>query len=161
MSSETNQPANPSESPRPSISEYDFSKQVGHLLRKVYQRHLAIFQQHSCDRQLTAVQFAVLCALRDNGPNSQSELGRITAIDHATIRGIFERLKARGLIELSATEQDRRKVIASLTQDGRATLDAMVPHALQITELTMGDLNPAERVAMLFLLQKIIATDEV
>lgn len=44
---------------------YHFTEQVGHLLRKVYQRHVAIFQQNVGDSQLTAVQFITLCAVRD------------------------------------------------------------------------------------------------
>jgi hypothetical protein len=81
---------NPSNSP----VSYTFSEQVGHLLRKAYQRHLAIFQQNVGDSQLTAVQFVTLCALRDHGPSSQTELVKATAVDQATIRGIVDRLKA-------------------------------------------------------------------
>ncbi|WP_440512394.1 MarR family winged helix-turn-helix transcriptional regulator, partial [Serratia sarumanii] len=76
---------------------YHFTEQVGHLLRKVYQRHLAIFQQNVGDSQLTAVQFITLCAVRDMGPSSLTELVQVTAVDQATIRGIVERLKARDL----------------------------------------------------------------
>lgn len=53
---------------------YDVTEQVGHLLRKAYQRHTAIFQQQACDPQLTSIQFVTLCALRDHGPSSQAEL---------------------------------------------------------------------------------------
>ncbi|MDR6294894.1 DNA-binding MarR family transcriptional regulator [Pantoea dispersa] len=74
---------------------YDYTEQVGHLLRKVYQRHAAIFQQHVGDSQITAVQFITLCALRDRGPSAQNDLVRYTAVDQATIRGVVERLKAR------------------------------------------------------------------
>ncbi len=47
---------------------YDVTEQVGHLLRKAYQRHTAIFQQQACDPQLTSIQFVTLCALRDTAP---------------------------------------------------------------------------------------------
>jgi DNA-binding MarR family transcriptional regulator len=135
---------------------YVFSRQIGHLLRRAYQRHLAIFQQNASDPQLTSVQFATLCAIRDNGPSSQTELVQITAIDQATIRGILDRLKARDLITMSPTSHDRRKVIASLSPIGRATLDAMIPCAQRITELTLAGFNPAERVAIHYVLDKII-----
>lgn len=92
-------------------SSYVFSEQVGHLLRKAYQRHMAIFQQNVGDSQLTAVQFVTLCAIRDHGPSSLTELVKATAVDQATIRGIVERLKARDLITLEPDPQDRRKVV--------------------------------------------------
>jgi DNA-binding MarR family transcriptional regulator len=135
---------------------YDFSKQIGHLLRRAYHRHLAIFQQNASDPQLTSVQFATLCALLDDGSCSQAELVQITAIDQATIRGILDRLKARNLITISPASNDRRKVIASLAPTGRATLDSMIPCARRITELTLAGFNPAERVAIHYVLDKII-----
>ena len=42
-----------------SPSEYRFSDQIGHLLRRAYQRHVAIFKQTVPDSQLTAAQFVV------------------------------------------------------------------------------------------------------
>jgi DNA-binding MarR family transcriptional regulator len=142
--------------PQANEAPYDVTEQIGHLLRKAYQRHTAIFQQNACDPQLTTIQFVTLCALRDHGPSSQTELVKATAVDQATIRGIVDRLKARDLVELSPDPDDRRKVIVGLTDAGRAILDAMIPCARQISELTMGSLNAAERVAILFLLRKMI-----
>ncbi|MFK3973720.1 MarR family winged helix-turn-helix transcriptional regulator [Pseudomonas sp. NPDC087358] len=140
--------------------DYTFSEQVGHLLRKAYQRHLAIFQQNVGESQLTAVQFVTLCALRDHGPSSQTELVRATAVDQATIRGIVERLKARDLISLEPDLQDGRKVICSLTASGLTLVQDTVPRAARITEITLSKLNPAERVAMLYLLRKLIDEPE-
>jgi len=137
-------------------ASYTFSEQVGHLLRKAYQRHLAIFQQNVGDSQLTAVQCVPQCALRARGPSSQTELVKATAVDQATIRGIVDRLKARDLISLEPDPQDRRKVICSLTDSGLQLVQETVPRAAQISELTLSKLNPAERVAVLFLLRKLI-----
>ncbi len=81
-------------------------------------------------------------------------------MDQATIRGIVERLKARELVQLSPDPGDRRKVIVELTDSGAALLDAMIPCALQISELSMGSLNAGERVAILYLLRKMIDSDE-
>ncbi len=135
---------------------YDFSEQVGHLLRKAYQRHMAIFQQNIGNSQLTAVQFITLCAVRDHGPSSLSELIKATAVDQATIRGIVERLQARDLVTLKPAEQDKRKVIVSLTETGMQLVHETAPHALQVSELTMSRLNPAERVALLYVLRKMV-----
>ncbi|AYG62389.1 MarR family transcriptional regulator [Rhizobium jaguaris] len=142
-----------------SQSGYNVTEQVGHLLRKAYQRHLSIFQEGTIDPDLTSVQFVTLCALHDLGPSSQVELVKATSVDQATIRGIVDRLKARGLIELSKDEADGRKVIISILPKGEALLQAMYPQARQISEKTMARLNPAERVALLFLLRKIADDD--
>lgn len=139
-----------------SSPDYDFTEQVGHLLRKAYQRHMAIFQQNVGDPQLTAVQFITLCAVRDNGPSSLTDLVSATAVDQATIRGIVERLKARDLITLGHDEQDKRKVIIHLTESGYQLIARTVPLATDITEQTLANLNPGERVAILYLLRKMV-----
>jgi len=139
--------------------KYDFSEQVGHLLRRAYQRHVAIFQRVVPDSRLTGAQFCVLCALRDHGPVSMSKICRFTAIDQATVRGILERLKARDLVATSADAIDRRKVIVALKPAGDALLDDIMPAAQHISELTTAGLNPAEQLALLFLLRKLSDDD--
>lgn len=136
--------------------EYDVFQQVGHLLRRAYQRHLAIFQENAGDENITSVQFVVLCTLNDNGPLSQIDLVTLTAIDQATIRGIIERLCARSLVSLSKDKNDGRKVIVSLTPLGRDLVETMIPRALNISKLTMGSLNPAEQVALTYALRRMI-----
>lgn len=141
---------------KPASTEYDFSNQIGHLLRRVYQHHTAIFQQHIPDSQLTAAQFVTLCAIRDMGTCSLSDIVKATAIDQATIRGIIERLRARDLIVLSHDSADRRKVLVSLSQGGGQLVEETIPFASEITEATYGKLNPAERVALVFVLRKML-----
>jgi DNA-binding MarR family transcriptional regulator len=138
---------------------YHVTEQVGHLLRKAYQRHLSIFQTNASDPDLTSVQFVTLCALHDLGPSSQVELVKATSVDQATIRGIVDRLKVRGLVNLSKDEADGRKVVISLLPKGETLLQEMYPRAYHISEETVARLNPAERVALLYLLRKI-ADDE-
>ena len=140
--------------------EYVFSDQVGHLLRRAYQRHVAIFQQTIPDSQLTAAQFVVLCAVRQFVSCSLSEIVKTTAIDQATMRGIIERLKARDAIRVSHDAHDRRKVLVSLTPAGEEIVDATVPAALAVSEATFGNLNAAERVAMLYLLRKMCGMEQ-
>ncbi|MCZ2496222.1 winged helix DNA-binding protein [Xylophilus sp. Kf1] len=146
--------------PDDALRHYDFSQQVGHLLRRAYQRHVAIFQQGIPDSQLTAAQFVVLCAVHEHGPSSLNDVVRATAIDQGTARGVVDRLKARGLLEVSHDPADRRKVVIRATGTGEALVRQMVPFAAGITEATFGDMNPAERVAMLFLLQKMSGPGE-
>ncbi|MFM0527382.1 MULTISPECIES: MarR family winged helix-turn-helix transcriptional regulator [Paraburkholderia] len=138
---------------------YRFSEQVGHLLRRAYQRHMAIFQQSIPNGEVTAAQFTTLCALRELGACSLNDIVKFTAIDQATIRGIVERLKGRGFIDIVADPWDGRKVLISNTPTGDDLIDRITPSGHQISEETFGSLNPAERVALLFLLRKMIETD--
>jgi DNA-binding MarR family transcriptional regulator len=134
--------------------------QVGHLLRRAYQRHFSVFQENAADPNLTSMQFMTLWALHDLGPCSQAELVKATAVDQATIRGIIDRLKSRNLIEVSRDTSDGRKVIMSLLPAGEALLCKTIPRAVKTSEQMMGRLNEAERVALLYLLRKIGEDEE-
>lgn len=153
--------SNPDESAAVSavLGSYDFSEQVGHLLRRAYQRHTALFQQIIPDTQLTAAQFVVLCAVQASGACSLSYIVKQTAIDQATVRGIIDRLKTRQLLAVRHDENDRRKVLVSLTPAGTQLVKATVPFAFEITEKTFAGFNPAERTALLYLLNKMCASD--
>ncbi len=139
------------------VERYVFSDQIGHLLRRAYQRHLAIFQANTAGLNLTSTQFVTLCALRDSGPCSQTGLIDATGIDQATIRGIIERLGKRALIGFQTDPADRRKTIVVITAGGLSLVEQVTATAKQISELTMGQLNPAERLAIMFVLRKMIA----
>ncbi|MEG1456281.1 MAG: MarR family transcriptional regulator [Comamonas sp.] len=136
--------------------DYDFTAQIGHLLRRAYQRHTAIFSEIIPDSKLTATQFVVLHAVNERGSCSVNEIVRATAIDQGTMRGIIERLKTRKLIRIAADKTDKRKLVVQLTGDGEQLIAEVVPYAKQVTELTYGDFNAAERVALAFLLRRMI-----
>ena len=88
-----------------------------------------------------------------------SDLGKATAIDAATARGIIERLRARGLIALRTDASDRRKTVVELTEAGVQRVAEATPSAARISELTMAELTAVERVAVLFLLRKLAGGD--
>ncbi|WP_084487933.1 MULTISPECIES: MarR family winged helix-turn-helix transcriptional regulator [Cobetia] len=143
------------EHPTPAEQGYDFSEQVGHLLRKAYQRHTAIFQRHCSDSQLTAIQFVTLCTVMERGASSLTDIVKATDIDPATIRGVIKRLKAREWVTLATDPADQRKVMVAITEAGEALVESMIPVAHQITDQTMSKLNSAERIALLHLLEKM------
>jgi DNA-binding MarR family transcriptional regulator len=136
-------------------TEYKFSDQIGHLLRRAYQRHVAIFQQTVPDSQLTAAQFVVLCSVRDAGSCEIADIVKATAIEEDSARSLVERLKWRKLLAVEQHPGDGRKLTATLTPEGRAMVEQTVPFAKAISELTFGSLTPDERVTLVDLLRKI------
>jgi DNA-binding MarR family transcriptional regulator len=140
--------------------QYRFSDQVGHLLRRAYQRHVSIFQQAVPDSQLTAAQFVVLCAVRDREQCQVNDIVDATAIDEATVRGIVERLKWRELLSVAHEPGDTRKMVVTLTAAGRVLIEQTIPFAQQISERTFGDLDATERATLIELLRRISNLDQ-
>jgi DNA-binding MarR family transcriptional regulator len=134
---------------------YVVEQQAGHLLRRAHQRHAAIFQELIGDSQLTTLQFAALVRLRDLGGVSQNQLGRLTAMDAATMQGVIKRLADRGLIARRPDPDDRRRLVLSLSDAGRELVTNVVANGIRITEKTLAPLSAAEQKMFLQLLAKI------
>ena len=133
--------------------EYRLQDQVGFVLRKAHQRHVAIFAAHIGD--LTPPQFAALARLADVGETSQNQLGTLIAMDAATVKGVIDRLKTRGLVELSKHAGDKRRLMVSLTSEGRETIQRLIPLAERTTAETLAPLSAKEAATLMKLLARI------
>lgn len=148
----------PKPSPEPSetapdASAYSVDEQVGFILRRAHQRATSIFQEHFGD--ITPTQWAVLSKLHEGGPLSQNLLGRMTAMDAATMQGVVRRLMERDLVTRSNDPNDRRRLTLCLTDAGRATVLTHSPKGLAVSRETLSPLNPREREALLRLLARL------
>jgi MarR family transcriptional regulator, lower aerobic nicotinate degradation pathway regulator len=132
---------------------YVLDDQVGYLLRRVTQRHLAIFSD--AIPQVTSVQFAALARLAELGPLSQNRLGRATSMDAATIKGVVDRLARQGLVETLPDPDDRRRLTVALSPEGRALFETTKATALEVSERTLAPLSARDRARLLALLARL------
>ena len=139
---------------KPSRSPYVLDEQIGFILRQVWQRHAVIFAR-DIGAELTPTQWAALAKLAETGPCSQNQLGRFTAMDAATIKGVIDRLTARGLTETSADPEDGRRLRVSLTRAGQQLAEKVAANALAISKETLAPLDPREREMLVSLLEKL------
>jgi MarR family transcriptional regulator, lower aerobic nicotinate degradation pathway regulator len=133
---------------------YILDDQIGFLLRQVWQRHATIFARE-IGINLTSPQWAALSKLAEMGACSQNQLGRLTAMDVATIKGVIDRLTARGLTETSPDPEDGRRLLVSLTRAGQQLVEKAAPNALAITKETLAPLDAKERETLVALLNKM------
>ncbi|MEE3093623.1 MAG: MarR family transcriptional regulator, partial [Pseudomonadota bacterium] len=98
--------------------KYKLEDQVGHLMRRANQRHAAIFFEGLNDQQLTPMQFAVLVKIGNEEEVSQNRLGRLAAMDPATVQGVVRRLKERALIDARPDPDDGRRSLWRLSEAG-------------------------------------------
>ena len=136
------------------VDEYSLDDQIGFILRKVSQRHTAIFAA-AFGSDLTAPQWATLAKLYESGPTSQNQLGRLVALDAATIKGVVDRLGARGLTETSPDPDDARRVRVALTEAGRKEAERGFATAAAITEETLAPLDAGQRAQLIALLKAL------
>jgi DNA-binding MarR family transcriptional regulator len=139
---------------KPQLAAYVLDEQIGFILRQVSQRHAVIFAR-DIGADLTPTQWAALAKLAETGPCSQNQLGRLTAMDVATIKGVIDRLTARGLTETSADPQDGRRLRVSLTRTGQQLAEKVAANALAISKETLAPLDPRERELLVALLERL------
>ncbi|MES2541323.1 MAG: MarR family winged helix-turn-helix transcriptional regulator [Pseudomonadota bacterium] len=132
---------------------YRLDDQIGYVLRRVTQRHLAIFA--AAIPEVTTTQFAVLARLAEIGPQSQNHLGRETAMDAATIKGVVDRLAKLGLVATNADPADRRRLTVSLTEAGQRLFADRTPTALSVSADTVSPLTQDEARLLKDLLMRL------
>lgn len=134
---------------------YRLEHQVGYWLRRAYQRHMAIFAGVMSDLDLTSMQFAALVKLHELKAVSQTELGRLTGMDRATISGVVARLKRRNLVLYKPDPLDKRSRIIALTPAGDALLDEAMQRIGRVTEQTLEPIGSTDRDSLRAILQKM------
>ena len=149
MAEQTDRAAEPDEE-----REYRLHEQVGFILRQVSQRHASIFSSLMV-HDLTPTQFAAVATLYERETVSQNQLGRLTAMDAATIKGVVDRLAKRGITQLDPDPHDRRRLLVTLTDEGKRIAAEAIPRAHEITQQTLSPLAEEEQKLFLSLLKRM------
>jgi DNA-binding MarR family transcriptional regulator len=139
----------------PEAEGFVLDEQVAHLLRRAHQRASALFLTVLTDAQLTPTQFFAMARLHEMGKLSQNRLGRLAAMDPATIQGVIRRLHERGFIERLADPTDRRRMVLSLSPLGQDTVVRLLKDANRVGEEILAPLHPEEQTDFHSLLKRL------
>lgn len=135
-------------------STYKLDEQVGYLLRLANQRHAVIFQEHTVEN-LTPMQFSALIQISEQEECSQNKLGRLTAMDVATIKGVVDRLRHKGFAISRPDPDDKRRTLLSLSPSGKELIKEMHQIGIRISRETLKPLTSSERQSLLKILKKM------
>jgi DNA-binding MarR family transcriptional regulator len=136
-------------------ASYRLEAQIGFVLRRAHQNATKIFNAVMGEFGVTPTQFAALAKLDDIGRVSQNELGRLTAMDPATISGVVNRLLKQGHVVQSPDPDDARLVMVALTDLGREATRRMKAVAAEVSRETLRPFTEAEAQQLLALLARL------
>jgi DNA-binding MarR family transcriptional regulator len=105
---------------------------------------------------LSAGQELLLMLLWDKEPRTQAELTREMAIEPPTTSKMLSRLEKAGVIVRNRSELDRRTVLVTLTDAGRALEEPVNAAWRSLEEDTVGTLTPKEQDQLLVLLGRVL-----
>ena len=129
---------------------------IAHLIRRAHQRASATFMSVLSEHNLTPAQFFAMARLREKGEVSQNLLGRMSAMDPATIQGVIKRLGERDLIQRAPDPTDRRRMILRLTTEGERLIDSLETGMREVSEKILASLSGEERDQLRNLLKRIV-----
>jgi DNA-binding MarR family transcriptional regulator len=107
----------------------DYDNVIGFVVSQAgYRLSQALLRAiESLGSDLRPREFAVLNRLHERGELSQIQLAELTYKDKPAITRMLDRLIERGLVRKTASAADRRAMVVSLTREGEAIRNAIVP----------------------------------
>lgn len=130
----------------------------GHDIRRLHQIAVALFMQETESFGVTPVQYAALQAVQNAPGIDQRTLARTIGFDTSTIAGVIDRLEARGLMQRSASAQDRRVRLLTLTAAGQQLVENVVPAMLRAQERILDPLPASERGEFMRMLSVLVSS---
>jgi DNA-binding MarR family transcriptional regulator len=143
----------------PSPTAPDLEQLPGHHIRRLQQIAVAIFLQETESHGITPVQYAALQKVALTPGVDQRTLARSIGLDTSTIAGVIDRLEARGLMQRSASPEDRRVRLLGLTAAGSALLAAIEPDMLRAQQRILAPLPEAERGEFMRMLRTLVSAN--
>lgn len=130
----------------------------GHLIRRLHQQSTQIFaaRMREAGIDITSVQFAAIDALHARPGIDQAGVAALIAYDRATIGGVIDRLEAKGLVERTVSEKDRRARVVRLTGAGREMHARLLPMVRAVQDEIMAGLSPRERESFMAMAQALV-----
>ncbi len=124
-------------------------------------RHLDIARRSAfASHSLETWEFDVLSALRRVGPPFKLTPGallRATLVTSGTMTNRIDRLAEAGLVHREPDPRDRRGVLVTLTDEGRARVDAALEDLLRGERALLAGLDDAQRESLSALLRTVLA----
>lgn len=94
---------------------------------------------------LTTLQYTALTVLEASGALSSAQLARRSFLRPQTMHEMVLALEKRGLIARTPKPDNKRVLLAGLTDAGRALLAECAPAVAEVEDALLADLSPGQR----------------
>lgn len=125
-------------------SPHDLSREASDLRIATFRLARRMRTQRAVD-SMSDGQFAVLAGLFVHGPHTLTELADRERVSSPAMNRTVNCLQDAGYISRSADQNDGRKVVIDLTDEGRAVVDETARRRDAWVEEALAEITPEER----------------
>jgi MarR family transcriptional regulator, organic hydroperoxide resistance regulator len=139
----------------------DYShERIAHLTRLAARRFSRSLLIRLAQHDITFGHWVYLRILWAEDGLSQRRLSELANLTEPTTHTALAKLEQLGYIERRNLDGNRRRQHAFLTVEGRALRETLEPMALEVNDVSLNGISPAEREALRSVLTRIIANLE-
>lgn len=124
----------------------DYAAELERATRGLLALNVLVLEQ--MERRIGLAPLRALQALERLGPSLVTELGRALEMVPSSTSRLSDRLAEAGLITRRVAPQNRRATVLELTDAGRAVIDELVAHRVEVFRDVSAGMSAANRTAL-------------
>jgi len=136
-----------------------FDKSLPMMLHRTLDTVIPLYRKVFKEHGITEQQWRILRVLWEINECTSAELAKKTLLPSPSMVGIIDRMSAKNLVSRNRSQEDRRIVNVSLTDNGRTLQDKLMPQVDAIYEQIMSRCDDEAWQIMINTMQTIIDTN--
>jgi DNA-binding MarR family transcriptional regulator len=134
---------------------YTAKSSVGYLIKRAHAMLMDVLDNLFADRGFSFIHYAILTYVRDGIAVNPKDICVQYRHDSGALTRVIDQLEERGLLERVRRGADRRKVELQLTEQGRKTVESLIPLVVDKLNLALADFSREEVTEFKRLLVKL------
>ncbi|WP_262028955.1 helix-turn-helix domain-containing GNAT family N-acetyltransferase [Microvirga sp. Mcv34] len=112
---------------------------------RFYTRHIGLLNEGLLESAFSLTEARVLYELAHGNPVTAADLGRDLGLDAGYLSRLLKRFDAKGLLRRTPSQDDRRQLLLSLTEQGFAAFGPLNQASATQVAAMLSELSPGER----------------
>ncbi|WP_439892485.1 MarR family winged helix-turn-helix transcriptional regulator [Ralstonia sp. 25C] len=126
------------------LDTMDRDTNIGRLVHRVRHALVTNIDSALASLDLTAAQWTVVIYLAEDLASTPAELSRLLHYDPGAMTRLIDRLEKKNIVKRAPSDADRRSVVVSLTEQGRALYPEIRPLIIDVLNHLLRGFSQAE-----------------
>lgn len=140
-----------------SADGYQIDDSIGYLMRQIVALSSAIIDERMAAHDLTDAQWKPLLMIQQGRCRTAAELSRLVCSDAGAVTRLLDRVEAKGLVQRTRSQEDRRVVNLELTEEGARKAEEVPKVLVEVLNAMLDGFTEAEVAQFKELLQRLLA----